>query len=199
MGQGKGFWSTFGGPVLALVLALVSGTSDGWEAGMWPPRRPSRPVLAGSSPPAKCMRGLGRGQTFRHVREERAAALSTLYLGQLGTQACPPPGEVSRAGPGRPCRPGLYLRTHIPQGPLQQDRSRATAAGVMSVRLPVCAGPKVTSCWQVVKMPSGQGTKKGEGAGPKVRSRLKSCVTLDRHPCLSEPQSASPEPGTGLP
>lgn len=79
--------------------------------------------------------------------------MSTLYLGQLGTQACPPPGEVSRASPGRPSQPELYLRTCIPQRPLQQDRNGGTVAGVMSVCLPVWAGPKVTSYWQVVKMP----------------------------------------------
>lgn len=35
----------------------------------------------------------------------------------------------------------------------QQDRNRVTMAGVMSVCLPVWARPKVTSGWQVVKMP----------------------------------------------
>lgn len=55
-GMGKGLLAIFAGP----VLALVSGASEGWEAGMWP-QRPSGPVLAGSNPPAKCTRGLDRG------------------------------------------------------------------------------------------------------------------------------------------
>lgn len=42
-----------------------------------------------------------------------AAALSTFYLRQLGTQACPPPGEVRRGGPPRPNQPELCLRTCI--------------------------------------------------------------------------------------
>lgn len=63
----------------------------------------------------------------------------------------------------------------------------------MSACLPVCAGPKATSCLYEVKMPLGLGRSHwGVSGDLEVKFWLKSCATLGWLPSLSDPQFPPP-------
>lgn len=103
-----------------------------------------------------------------------------LCLGQLGTQACPPPGKQVGAAPGGPVNPNLSKELHFVLATFTQGRNK-----VLTGEEDCPHQVQGHHLLPLVKMPLKQEEGTGEETGPKIRSWLPSSVIPGWPPSLS--------------